>query len=415
MTEPTLHARGAGFDDSRVRLEETATVLQGLQRRGDGSSGDVHAAAELSLGALGLVGEAARLRYNKGFADFRERLARGGLSATQLPERITTSKEGYAQAEHSGVRAMLALKDATGSLDYQLLQDGGTYSSVNPLFGPPNRDKLWQLAAMDGAAAGGALAGLKLRNMLANKQYVALGSDYEDRYHHNQQVEKAHRSGDRDRMQKAAAAKQKSDLSRAARQSSRTAALLKAAAGLSFAAVMGSLLWSTAIVRSDDELDAHVDYWADIARELDAQFGGGDPAGRRALAEAWSGGAMEAADAKLRAFMTAGIQLSDRAVAHAYDLAQAVETLNAVHDMAVMLTAAEVGTLLMVRMMYSINPVAALTLQEAVGRKLTITVMALHSALFGVMGTVLYAGMDAQAHSSGPDGVPAQDFPVWEA
>ncbi|MFG3436058.1 hypothetical protein ACGF0J_02330 [Nonomuraea sp. NPDC047897] len=202
--------------------------------------------------------------------------------------------------------------------------------------------------------------------------------------------------------------------SKAALQSSRTAAMLKVAAGLSFTAAMGAMLWASAVIRNDEVLDNHVDYWANMARDLDDLFGAGDPTGREALAAAWAGEAMEAADKKLRAFMTAGIQLTDLAVAHAYDLAQAVETLNYVHDLAFALTVAEVMWLLCARLSYTINPVGALGLQEMIGRKLTTTIMVLHTTLVGVMGAVLYAGMDGQPQPFRPEGVPAQDFPMVE-
>jgi hypothetical protein len=50
-----------------------------------------------------------------------------------------------------------------------------------------------------------------------------------------------------------------------------------------------------------------------------------------------------------------------------------------------------------------------------IGRKLTTTIMVLHTTLVGVMGAVLYAGMDGQPQPSRPEGVPAQDFPMVEA
>lgn len=413
MTDKTLHVQGAGFDRSAVNLQHTTEDLLALLELGNGTSKDVYAASELPVGALGLVGEAARLRYNRGFTGFRDRLTDGARSASAMAAVVTANKDGYAQAEHAGVRAMLALQDGAESLDRTLLQDGSSYSSANPLFPPPGRGREWQQISLLFGAAGGGLATLKLDDMMAKRKYISWFGDHDEVYYANQKVNEAQK-GTWSEKKEAEQLRAQAIKSRAALQSSRTAAVLKAAAGMSFTAVMGVTLWASAIVRSDHELDAHVSYWAEIAQRLDELFGGGDPSGREALAAAWSGDAMEAADKKLRAFMTAGIQLSDRAVAHAYDLAQAVQTLNHMHDLAFALTAAELFALALVRMWYPINPVTALSLQEAIGRKLTLTVVALHTALVGIMGTVLYAGMDAQSRNYGTEGVPAQDFPMSE-
>ncbi|MDF2706830.1 MAG: hypothetical protein K0R62_2482 [Nonomuraea muscovyensis] len=380
---------------------------------GGGTSSDVYAASGLPLGALGLVGEAARLRYNNSFGDFRERLLRGVRSASNMSKVVTTNKDGYAQAEHASVRAMLALKDTwDGSPDYALLQDNGhSFSTANPLFGPPSYDKAWQAYTLLAGSGAGALGALYLDRRLATGNPLW-------RYRDDDGIRAAYREMDKARTwQEKDHANKRMDgavKSKAALQSSRTAAMLKVAGGMSFTAAMGAMLWASAVVRSDEALDNHVDYWANMARELDDVFGAGDPTGREALAAAWAGEAMEAADKKLRAFMTAGIQLTDLAVAHAYDLAQAVEILNYVHDLAFALTVAEVMWLLCARLSYTINPVAALGLQEVIGRKLTMTIMVLHTMLVGVMGAVLYAGMNGQPQPSRPEGVPAQDFPMVE-
>ncbi|MCA2185844.1 hypothetical protein [Nonomuraea cavernae] len=199
--------------------------------------------------------------------------------------------------------------------------------------------------------------------------------------------------------------------SRGAMTSARTAMLLRVGAGMSVTAAAGVLIWASAIIPDDEPLNQHMDYWQNMAAKLDATFGSGDPAGREALSKAWSGETMKVADRKLRDFVTAGIQLSDEAVGRGYDLAQAVDRLNNLHDWTYLATAVQIALLIAVRTYSPVNPAAALTMSSLIGHRLTLMISLVYGLIVASTGA-LYANMDGQPTKTGPANVPQTDFPM---
>ncbi|MEV0591341.1 hypothetical protein [Nonomuraea cavernae] len=392
----------AGLRQSAVNLKEVAERLLQLHEVGDGAD---EGASELMPIALGLVGQPARMRYNRAFRDFRDRLWKGAQSASAMAEVITANENGYAQAEHQGVQALLSLQaNADRPLDQPLLRN----DTVNPLFEHQGDDKYWQPAVMAAGTFEAGLRARRLRHRIDRQRWVQYLDDYDDPSA-QRKLSRATTSAERAR------AYEQIERSRIALQSGRTAAMLKVAGRMSIAASVGTMVWAAAMVPRDEILDRHIAYWAAMARDLDSLFGGGDPAGRAVLAQTWQGETMEVADKKLRAFMTAGIQLSDKAVAHAHDLEQAVKSLNALHDKIFALTVVWVLALWTIRLSYTVNPLGALGAQEYIGRNLTKTVVAAHAAISALMATQLYMDVDGQPEYSGPGNVPSQDFPEVNA
>ncbi|GGO69446.1 hypothetical protein [Nonomuraea cavernae] len=384
MTEQPLQVQGAGLRNSAINLDFFANALLDTHRMQRDGYPPVSA---MPMGALGIIGEAARLRYNNGFRGFNDRLIDGVHSAKFLSRTLIRNLDGYTEAENANVQDLIRMQQrGSGSdLDFGLLGDDIVSIPGNPLFDAHRGlNRNWEGMTLTAGATVSGLTALGLRQFMAkSSRYVAPSPTVFNEY----------------------------ERARVALRSSRTAGLLKLAGQMSLAATVGALAWATAVVPSDEVLDDHVNYWASVALSLSKLFAGGDPAERSVLAQAWSGDAMVAADAKLRAFITAGIQLSDEAVARAYDLAQAVANLNLLHDLALGVTVMGVAALAGIRIFYSVNPVAALAAQETMGRKITIAIMAVQAVLTASMGMVLYAGMDGQRRESGPSNVPSQDFP----
>ncbi|GGO69449.1 hypothetical protein [Nonomuraea cavernae] len=396
MVEQPLQVQGAALRHSGLNLDlfaEQLFTLHGAQRDG------MDPATAMPVGALGIVGEPARLRYNLGLHGFNDRLADGSHSAQHLSETLIRSADGYYKAEDANVQALLDLPATDASeLDHDLLSEPVSMDGRrNPLFDAQGSNREWELMALLGVATAGGLSALGLRHMLAQKRYIK---------HPGDRLSEYRPPGSRRSFWTT-----ETEPSRIAIRSGRTAGLLKVAGRMSVAATVGALVWATAVVPSDETLDNHVNYWASMARSLHELFRGGDPAKRDVLARAWSGDAMVAADAKLRAFMTAGIELSDEAVGHAQDLASAVKLLNRLHDHVYGVTLLGVLGLALIRTSYMANPVAALAAQETAGRKISTLIVRMQAMIAVLTSITLFRTMDGQRKEHGPKIVPDQDFP----
>ncbi|MFI6601443.1 hypothetical protein ACIBHX_34780 [Nonomuraea sp. NPDC050536] len=172
------------------------------------------------------------------------------------------------------------------------------------------------------------------------------------------------------------------------RLSARTTTLLKIASGACVAVGMSYLLWLTTYVPSDAAVDKVIHGWADAALELSALFGAGDPMGRQALAAAWDSDVRDAADRKIRDFITSGIHTADEAASWAIALVNAVKTMERLQKLAFAMTVAELVVLLMLAGLAKINP-QAWTLTQVIGQRINIFIIGMHTTMTVLTGSLM--------------------------
>ncbi|MEV6861737.1 hypothetical protein AB0M44_12135 [Streptosporangium subroseum] len=361
MHQKPLAVSQAGMHSSSLKLEEAGDQIEHLQNPTFNTS-------PLPPLALGAIGEPARLRYNIAYESFQKKLREGAQSADRMSQNVTVSGDGYVQADDANVQRLINVEHGRG---------GDVYWSTHPV-GDQGAGKGGQGVAL---AAGAVGAGATARYLDSRVRSYKLWTEA-------------------DAAQKA----------RFARTSQRTATLLKFASGLSVAAAVGAVLWSTAVSTDDEALNDAVLYWDEESEGLADVFGFRSEETIEALQAAWAGDAMEAADKKIRDFVTAGRQLADRAASHSSHVTQVVNHLNTLHDMAFAATVAEIAILVAMRAINAMIP-TSLAITELVGRRLALTVISIHGLIAAAMGAVIFAEMDDEIPTS--KGVPETGFPKF--
>ncbi|WP_189249744.1 hypothetical protein [Streptosporangium pseudovulgare] len=387
-----FQAHQRGIRAVGLNMERTALEMREIQQ-----AFDVFGRTDLSFGALSLIGEPARLRYTHALEDFRERLARGTASAEGLTRGLGKSADGYAEVEDAALRDALAV---LGDMSYA--------ESAQRRPGDPSLpgDRLYLNSAYDSSPLGG-FSDPHLMGLVGEGVIFGIGSAIMKDLHMS--VEEAARPlGYGPPLLPA----ERAELARLAETSRRTEALLRGAARMSAAAFTGAALWASAVVPSDEALDTALQNWVHTVSSLGDMFGVTDPAKREKLAEAWSGDAMDAADRKMRDFVTAAVQTTDQAMAMAWGLHHAVQRLNRLHDLAYKLVLGELVVLAALHAVAAFFPNARFS-KELIGWKISRTVLVLHGLIAAACAVMMTA--EVTGTGSATEGVPRTDFPIVNA
>jgi hypothetical protein len=123
-------------------------------------------------------------------------------------------------------------------------------------------------------------------------------------------------------------------LSRLATMTKATQKVLAVAGRLSIAATLAIAAWETIVVPDDVVIDAAVMSWSNVAYAAREAFGADAETVHRDLERVWSGTTMGLADTGLRDFITAGVELADRAQRRAIGLHDAISQLDQIVDLA---------------------------------------------------------------------------------
>ncbi|MER5418839.1 hypothetical protein [Streptosporangium roseum] len=185
-------------------------------------------------------------------------------------------------------------------------------------------------------------------------------------------------------------------LSELAKCSKGTQANLARAKAFSWAAMAGGLAWTVMIVPSDEDLDRAVAGWKQLAYDCGEAFGHDTGLVREAVAAAWAGPAMEAADARLVEFVAAGVHLAERVRRLSDALSDTVEDLARIHKVAlafsVVSSAAIAGAGIAARFNPTLRPVV-----ELLGSRLsTVTIVCTNLAPAAAAAAITwYRAVDA--------------------
>ncbi len=355
---------------------------------------------ELIWGALGLLGEPARTRHNRQRADFLEEVRRGVTSAEGIARNLAANARGYQKVTDANL-ALLADGSRTAADEYDRREPGAGLI-------PPDKDlsddvlrgfdkdsfesvhfqdtKGWQAAVL-GAVTAGTL--FSLPSLDARAQGLGSASSWGIK------------------MPEAEAA-------RIAKISARADNYVKLGARTCVSGALTLMLWFSMITVDDESIDEALLAWRDEAVQLFDIFGTNAVDTGELLARVWSGDAMNAADKKIRDFITAGVQLADDALGRFYGLQEAVKQLNRVYDAMFYLVVAEV-MIMAALAVFKVNPAAVYTL-ELVGRRLFMAMLTVRGLAAAVLAGLMYHNVGRDHGMPLADGIPADvRFPTFSA
>ncbi|WP_214327058.1 hypothetical protein [Nonomuraea sediminis] len=333
----------------------------------------------LPLAALGLIGMPAAIRHNMGVDNYAERLGHGAESADWLVGNLGKTNGSYLGANDAAIQALVA-RTARDSrdvhTDYSVIpkkliakdysENWLGHSIPQSDLSDEQRYRLMEIG-MGGAAAVGA---------------VRVGAYLAELY-----------GG-----------------STAGRYSEMIKTRLSGARLLSPQILVPIAIFAAIAVRSDFEIDQCVSEWHTLAAWMSGVFGAGDPMKRDELARAWDSPAHDAADLKLRDFVTAGIQLTDRAVAKFDALRKAVYALNKLYKSLLYAATEEILILMGLSIAARFYP-GALLIKERFATKIGITFAAWYAVLGVFYGWKMWHDMGNDSAVALPHGVANVDFP----
>lgn len=352
-----LGYRQSGIRETGLNAQHIRKALEGL------------AVPELPLGAFGIAGGTARERHNQASDAFNGRARRGVESAEGISRNLKLTADGYVRASNDVMREVLAV----GRHPRPLVR--GDAPSPEPEVRNGVGHGLMSLGT----------TGVTLVRLGEASSYFQRGSA-------------------------AGIANMPAEAAKMANLSQRTLSMLKVAATMSATAVTGLVLWLVTVTWHDEKVDEAIAAWRHAADSLGQTFGAGDPMKLEALAAAWHGGAKEVADQKLRDFVTAGIQLADYAAGRAVGLQDAVRHLNRLHSYAFWTTVGELGVIMALRLVASVNPASRLAAIK-VGWRLSIALVLIQGAITGRLEYLVAESMKKDSVGAGPPGVGETDFP----
>ncbi|MFI6598838.1 hypothetical protein ACIBHX_21490 [Nonomuraea sp. NPDC050536] len=333
----------------------------------------------LPLAALGLIGMPAAIRHNMGVDNYAERLGHGAESADWLAGNLGKTNGSYLGANDAAIQALVA-RTANDSrdvyTDYSVIpkkliakdysENWLGHSIPQSDLSDEQRNRLLEVGFGGAAVAGAARLGAYAADLYGG--------------------------------------------STAGKYSEMIKARLNGAKLLSPSVLVPIAIFAAIAIRSDFEIDQCVGEWHTLAAWMSGLFGAGDPMKREELANAWDSPAHDSADLKLRDYVTAGIQLTDRAVAKFDALRKAVYALNRLYKILLYTTTAEVLLLMGLSVAATFNP-TALLMKERYAAKLGITFAAFYAALGVFYGWKMWHDMGNDSAVAQPHGVSNVDFP----
>ncbi|MFI6600112.1 hypothetical protein ACIBHX_28045 [Nonomuraea sp. NPDC050536] len=325
--------------------------------------------AGLSWYALGVVGVPAALRYGFVVDGFGGKVGDRITHLEKLAGDLVTTANGYVKTEDANLKTLIK---GLGSQSYDSrVKDHwrGGWSEpgiLDDMFSPHHLADFRSIGLLGGAGLPGAIVGLHPDSQPYSKRDNALRAarrNLESARRWNIGVEQAER-----------------ELSKAAKLSARSNAVIAGASKLSGSALLGFALSLATAIPDDYALDTAIDRWSRIADDLDEIFGANSVSHRKALADVWESEALPPADKKLRDFFTAGYRLADEAVAQANALQDLVKAQNRLHDIALAVSYAEFVIMLGLTVASYVNPMGKIALAVE-GTKLSNVMIAIHSAI----------------------------------
>ncbi|MEU7989368.1 hypothetical protein AB0B56_31335 [Streptosporangium canum] len=382
---------GGVFSEVAESLEIMADKLRGLRFSGD--------AVALPTWALGAAGEwPARHEYGKTWGELEQEFNYGETEGTSLADLMRKTRKNYAGAEGASARRVLdAVTEARKAdpdevpLYSDLSDDYSDYEAKSfgeYLMDPTKLSYGAGLAAM-GAGAGGhaflnhrkrqesAILGLR-RMYVTNATKSEISLTAKSIVRHMEATKWANDLGASDRAYRDSLharvgelhAGRERRLSELAKSSKGTQANLARAKTFSWAAMAGGLAWTVMVVPSDEDLDRAVAGWEKLAYDCGEVFGHDTGLVREAVAAAWAGPAMEAADARLVEFVAAGVHLAERIRRLSDALSDTVEDLARIHKVALVFSIASLGVIVGAGIAARFNP-ALRPVVELLGSRLS--------------------------------------------
>jgi hypothetical protein len=376
---------GGVFSQMATRLEIMTGKLGGLRFSGD--------AVALPTWALGAAGEwPARHEYGKTWEELEQEFHYGESEGTSLADLMRRTRRGYAGAEGVNVRRVLdAVTEARSAdpgkfLPSSDLSDGYSdyemESFAESLMDPTSLSYGTGVAAMGAGVGSHVLSRWKKEmedlNLADRRRYIEDMAEKDLRTVGRNMVghmeatnwtndlgegDRAYRDSLHARVGKLHEERERR-LSELAKSSKGTQANLARAKAFSWAVMAGGLVWTAMIVPSDEDLDRAVAGWKELAYECGEAFGHDTGLVREAIAAAWAGPAMEAADARLVEFVAAGVHLAERVRRLSDALSDTVEDLARIHKVALVFSitsaAAIAGSGMAARFNPALRPVVEL-------------------------------------------------------
>ncbi|MEV0143695.1 MULTISPECIES: hypothetical protein [unclassified Nonomuraea] len=354
--------------------------------------GDTVTLSPLALGAAGELH--ARREYGKIWEEVREEFFRGQIEGSRLVEKVKRTQHEYGGAEDrneamtAGLgRIFEAMREARsapppgpgplGSVDDPHLHD-------NPRYNPFTWQGIGGGAGITAAGFLGLAPTSLAQGDLDKRMAEARGSI-------------SHMGAGIRRYDPAAAQRAERELlSRLAKATERTRLNIATARAFSWSAVAAGLAWSAVVVPSDEDIDYAVSGWFYIAQRCGEMFGHDTGPVREAIAAAWAGPAMEAADARLVEFLAAGVHLTERTRRLAQALSQTVRDMDSIFMPALIFSGAIAAAIAGLGMAARLNP-ALRPAVEFLGGRLGTAIVAIANLAPAVAAAavVSYRGVDS--------------------
>ncbi|MFI6594765.1 hypothetical protein ACIBHX_00880 [Nonomuraea sp. NPDC050536] len=371
--------RAAGFNADRI-AEDLQRIVGSADYQG-----------KLRWGALGLVGEPARMRHNDQRDDFVEDVRRGMTSASGMARTLAANAKGYQKVTDANLaliasdsrspepkvdrdEPLAGLIPRGRDLPEDVLGND-TFAPGSPHF---QDTKGWQPAVLGIVAAGTlfSLPGLERRALSMKDVYSSV-----------------------------AARNMPTEAARIGKISARANAYFKLGGRTCVSGALTLALWMGMMTVDDESIDETLKSWRDEALQLFDVFGTSAVDTGDLLAKVWSGDAMDTADKKIRDFITAGTRLADRALAKFFGLQEAVKRLNKLYDALFALVVAEVVTMAALAVFRAGNPAASVG-TELVGRRLFMAMLTARAAAVAVVMGLMYHDVGQDHDMPLVDGVP---------
>jgi hypothetical protein len=346
--------------------------------------------AHLPFRALGLAGELGRSKYEGSRQTELTNIKNAQRKAQALAENLTRSGRGYATVEDTNNKD---LQQLLYDLGWAPGSDGKFKAPSDPSVARP-KDPRWPIS---GGVTNRSLASQE--HILGTTTAATVGTTVVAGLTKQQLAEAAWRSTWQHPDLWPAA-----KLSRLATMTQATQKVLAVAGRLSIAATLAMAAWETIVVPDDYVIDDAVNSWSNVAYGAREVFGADAEAVHRDLERVWSGSAMGFADAGLRDFITAGVELADRAERRAIGLHDTIAQLDQIVDLAFKVAVASLVAIVA----FALMPYARIA-TEAAGARLSTAVLVAVAAID--VALVAWAAVSTDTNKDLGGGSPSKKFP----
>ncbi|MEV0203455.1 hypothetical protein [Nonomuraea sp. NPDC050691] len=273
--------------------------------------------------ALGAAAEwPARYDYGQIWDGLREEFLRGSREGAELAERLRRTRDGYDRAEDAGTTMSVALGRVIAAV-----REAQAAPSALPPAPPEKYDPLglddepfpWLaysgLPVVAAGSVGRTHAGFMAKDLAKHEawQRARIAGRVREIKSYAPSFAEVYKG---------------EELSRLAKATEGTRLNIATVKAFSWTVVAAGLAWLAVVVPSDEDIDRAIAGWTDVADRCGELFGHDTGPVREAIAAAWAGPAMEAADARLVEFIAAGVHVADRTRRLAQALIRTVRDLD---------------------------------------------------------------------------------------